>query len=289
MPLVTFRQKIFASIPILFFLGSFAVLFASHASFRWRSPQTNLAQAKGVSANDHLSGAKPVATETRDGGDEGDISKKSEAFQDAVDSEKPETSGPVYPVHSGISTTFFWIGEDASDDNKDISNSPSAWDDSWKKHFGGTDDPKKRDGYFPSKFMPKENPFYVALPYNDFDQKGKRKSDVGKVIPWATESLAADESFCKNRWVKVMKGDKVAYAQWEDVGPFGEDDSEYVFGSATPKSKTNKHAGLDVSPAVRDFLGLKDVDITDWAFVEASDVPDGPWKQIVTTSGVFWK
>jgi len=34
---------------------------------------------------------------------------------------------------------------------------------------------------------------------------------------------------------------------------------------------------LDVSPAVRDYLGLKQTDVTDWRFVDFSDVPRGPW------------
>jgi hypothetical protein len=39
----------------------------------------------------------------------------------------------------------------------------------------------------------------------------------------------------------------------------------------------NQGAGLDVSPAVRDYLGLKGKDVCDWKFVEARDVPNGPW------------
>lgn len=288
MSLATFRQKIFAVIPVLFFLGSFAVLFASHFSFHVRSSDIGLAQAREVDRS--LFNTKPVAVEVKNGSSEGDTSIEEQEFRDVAGSEPLEISAQIYPVHTGISTTFFWIGEDADKDNKGISNAPSAWDDEWKKHFGGTDDPKKRNGYFPSKFTPKENPFYVALPYNDFDKKGKRKTDVASVIPWAAGiAISDDESYCKNRWVKITKDGKVVYAQWEDVGPFGEDDSGYVFGRAAPKNKTNKHAGLDVSPAVRDFLDLKDVDTTDWVFVEELDVPDGPWKRVVTMSGVSWK
>lgn len=195
-----------------------------------------------------------------------------------------------YPIHKNISVTLFWVGEDASKDNKQISNNPSAWDDYWVKHYGGTDNPEKRSGYLPAKFSPKENPFYFALPYNDFDKKGKRKKDIKSVIPWAKDIQLGDSaSYIKNRWIKIIKGDKVVYAQWEDVGPFGEDDVGYVFGSAEPQSKTNSHAGLDVSPAVRDYLGISEKDIVDWQFVESGNVPDGPWKKIVTKSDVCWK
>ena len=30
-------------------------------------------------------------------------------------------------------------------------------------------------------------------------------------------------------------------------------------------------------PAVRDYLGLKQTDVTDWRFVDFSEVPRGPW------------
>ena len=200
------------------------------------------------------------------------------------------TSAVNYPVHTNITTTLFWAGEEADDDNKDISNLPSAWDEKWVDHFGGIDTPKKRNGFAPSGFTPHENPFYFALPYNDFNSKGDRKQGVDAVVPWAKErSWKSTESMLKNRWIKITKGNKVAYAQWEDVGPFKEDDSAYVFGGADPQSKINKHAGLDVSPAVNGVLGLGDIDTTSWQFVNESDVPDGPWKNIVTTSQTYWK
>jgi hypothetical protein len=50
-----------------------------------------------------------------------------------------------------------------------------------------------------------------------------------------------------------------------------------VFGNERPKPNLNRGAGLDVSPAVRDFLGLKQTDVTDWRFVDFSEVPHGPW------------
>ena len=195
----------------------------------------------------------------------------------------------VYPIHTGVSATYFWVGEPADKDNKDISNAPSAWDDNWQQHFGGVDDPKKRSGFLPAKFTPNENPFYVALPYNDFDSKGNRRSDALAIIPWANEKAwKKNESMLKNQWVKITKGDKTAYAQWEDVGPFGENDASYVFGTAKPKSKTNEDAGIDLSPAASQYLDLQDIDTVDWQFVDEKDVPAGPWKQIVTTSQIYW-
>lgn len=202
---------------------------------------------------------------------------------------QPASPSTSYPLHQAVTATLFWAGEEAGEDNKNISNLPSAWDEKWVKHYGGVDNPNKRNGYFPSGFTPKENPFYFALPYNDFDSKGKRRAEAISLIPWARERAWKDnESMLKNQWVKVTKGGKSCYAQWQDVGPFKEDDSAYVFGSAAPRSKTNKHAGIDLSPAVNQFLGLEDIDTVDWQFVAETDVPDGPWKNVVTTSQVYW-
>lgn len=203
---------------------------------------------------------------------------------------KTSASTSTYPMHANITATVFWAGEEAGDDNGDISNLPSAWDEEWVKHFGGVDKPKKRSGTLPSGFTPKENPFYFALPYNDFDENGKRKKEINSLVPWAGRVAWKDnESVLKNQWIKIIKDDKVVYAQWEDVGPFKEDDAAYVFGTAEPKSKTNKHAGLDVSPAVHDMLGLSDIDTIDWQFVDPDQVPDGPWKTTITSSQINWK
>jgi hypothetical protein len=205
----------------------------------------------------------------------------------------PETEKPAvvdYPLHQNITATVFWVGESASDDNNDISNSPSAWDEQWKKHYGGTDSATKRKGFLPSKFCPKENPFYAALPYNDFGKNGKHKAEIFSLVPWAKDkNIPQEHSVLKNRWIKIMHAGKIAYAQWEDVGPFEEDDEAYVFGSAAPKSQENKNAGIDVSPAVRDYLGLSGEDKVDWQFVDFTAVPDGVWKKIITASQVYWK
>jgi hypothetical protein len=186
-------------------------------------------------------------------------------------------------LHENIKTTIFWVGEAPGPDNANISNAESAWDGNWQTHFGGFDDPDHRNGYNPAAFTPTENPFYFALPYNDLDAAGHRKSSASN-CPNAGASI----SWCKNGWIKITKGSKVAYAQWEDVGPLKEDDTAYVFGMAAPANTWGAKAGLDVSPAVRDYLGLADVDKTTWTFVSASQVPAGPWKTVVTTSPGGW-
>jgi hypothetical protein len=80
--------------------------------------------------------------------------------------------------------------------------------------------------------------------------------------------------------VAIRKGNRIAYAQWEDAGPFRTDHWQYVFGNERPKPTLNRGAGLDVSPAVRDYLGLKQTDVTDWRFVDFSEVPRGPWSTL---------
>lgn len=190
--------------------------------------------------------------------------------------------------HDNVITTIFWAGEAADASNAYITNTMSAWDEKWQEHFGGYDDPDRRNGYYPAGFTPKENPFYFALPYNDYDENGRRRADAGNCSA-VTGVTSPHTSWCKNAWIKITKGGKSAYAQWQDVGPMHEDDAGYVFGTAKPKNTWGAKAGLDVSPAVRDYLGLQGIDTTSWTFVHASAVPAGPWKNIVTTSGVYWE
>jgi hypothetical protein len=214
-------------------------------------------------------------------------------FLDKSAEETESHGNSKYFLHEDITATVFWIGEPASQDNEFISNEESAWDDLWKAHYGGLDSPYRREGYFPEGFIPEENPFYIALPYNDFSEDGERKESAG-LIPWKNEKyFSSEESMLKNRWVKIKYGGKTAYAQWEDVGPFEEDDFDYVFGNNAPKNRINNNAGIDASPAVRDYLGLDNEgegnEKVSWQFVDFQNVEEGPWKNIITTSPVYWE
>jgi len=183
--------------------------------------------------------------------------------------------GPVLWKYK-ISVTVFWIGEQASETNP-VSNIVSAWDLDWVSHYGGADDPINRTNFFPAGFVPKRNPFYVALPYNDVDDL-HTMPEAALVIPWFKESFVRDgQSVCKGRWVAIRHGRRICYAQWEDVGPFQSDHWQYVFGAERPRPNRNNDAGLDVSPAVRDYLGISGIDVCDWKFVNVYEVPDGPW------------
>ena len=137
----------------------------------------------------------------------------------------------------------------------------------------------------------KENPFYFALPYNDLTKFGY-KENVEVIIPWAKEAKEYGwewpYSYCKNRWIRIIYKGRFCYAQWEDVGPFETDDRHYVFGSMRPKNMVNSSVGLDISPACYNYLGIIDNDYTNWQFLEFEDVPDGPWKKVITTSLSSW-
>ena len=179
-------------------------------------------------------------------------------------------------------TTMFWVGEQSDAENAFIPNDASYWDASWQSSFGGVDHPFERNGHWPAGFKPKENPFYVALPYGEFEEDNSLKH-AAQSVPWYRPGVSP---LLKNRWVEIRRGEQSCFAQWEDVGPCNENDFDYVFGeTATPLNSFDAKAGLDVSPAVWHHLGMTDNGITSWRFVDASDVPEGPWTDIVTRSG----
>lgn len=200
----------------------------------------------------------------------------------------PDTSPPGngsaentrYPWKRKIVTTTFWVGELPTKNNP-VPNTASSWDKDWSANFGGFDtpDPAGRKDFIPVNFTPRQNPFYVALPYNDMIKTGL-KDEAEKVVPWFKEAYQGPmQSTCKDRWIAIRYGGKTVYAQWEDCGPFRTDHWQYVFGDERPKPNLNHGAGLDVSPAVRDYLGMNDTDVTDWRFVDFSEVPPGPWSK----------
>jgi len=185
-----------------------------------------------------------------------------------------------YPWKRDIMTTVFWVGEHPAPNNP-VPNYKSSWDPQWARNFGGYDDPDvtARRNYIAKGFTPRQNPFYVALPYNDVT-RGTTKPESRKAIPWFRDAFEREgKSVCKGRWLAIRRGNRIAYAQWEDCGPFRTDHWQYVFGNERPKPNLNQGAGLDVSPAVRDYLGMGGKDVCDWKFVDAKDVPPGPWTQ----------
>ena len=228
--------------------------------------------------------------------------------------EGPGSATPVveddgsYPWHTDIPATTFWVGEVLDPAAPDGSQMFSAFDSDWYAHYGGCDGVVRdgvclterrtaANGYFPTQMTPLENPFYLDLPYDDVNHP-VAFARRGEVVPWADEpeyrQLVGDprSSLMKNRWVRLVSGDRECYGQIEDAGPGVYDDEAYVFGhdDRRPANREFEGAGLDVSPALNGCLGFTELngsrDLVDWRFVDAEDVPDGPWLRIVTTRGV---
>ncbi len=193
----------------------------------------------------------------------------------------------IYPWKTFVTCTIFWVGEQATERNP-TPNFKSSWDQQWSSNFGGVDDPDPANrianlttGEFrPKAFVPKLNPFYVALPYNDVTSSHTHKPEAARVIPWFSRlHPAPGQTVCKGRWLQIYKSGRSCFAQWEDCGPWETDDWEFVFGNKPPKTTQNGSAGIDLSPSVRDYLALKSGEKIHWRFVEASQVPMGPWKK----------
>lgn len=217
-----------------------------------------------------------------------------------------------YPWHTDIVAATFWIGEVYDPEAADGSQVYSTYDADWEAHYGGcdgvdtpegcfTERRSAENGYFPQNMVPLENPFYLDLPFDDLNHP-EAFARRGTTIPWAAEEAGGNSalftdrghSFMKNRWVRLRKGDRTCYGQIQDAGPGEYNDAEYVFGhdDARPVNTRFNGAGLDVSPALNGCLGFERLeglqDRVDWQFVEAEDVPDGPWSRLVTTSPVNW-
>ena len=197
------------------------------------------------------------------------------------------TPNVSYPWKKNITCTIFWIGELPTQNNP-TPNTKSSWDTNWVENFGGYDDPDPSNrianhatgDFRPRAFVPKLNPFYIALPYNDVVSHREHKPEASRAIPWfARYRPEPGKTVCKGRWVQIFRGGRYCFAQWEDCGPWETEDWNYVFGNKPPRTTQNGGAGIDLSPSIRDYLGLKSGDKVHWRFVESGQVPYGPWKR----------
>jgi hypothetical protein len=220
-----------------------------------------------------------------------------------------DTAGPkgrTYPLHTDIVATTFWVGEVLDPNSPDGSQRLSAYDSDWLANYGGCDgvvrdgrcDTERRtaaNDYFPTQLTPRQNPFYLDLPFDDLNDEAAF-AQRAEVVPWAGDPGYADRatdrsvSFMKNRWVRIQNGAAVCFGQVEDAGPGEYDDAAYVFGTddARPANTRYNEAGMDVSPALNGCLGFRELngqrDVIDWQFVDDVDVPPGPWTRIITTN-----
>ena len=199
----------------------------------------------------------------------------------------PAVAANLYPWRQNIRATVFWIGE-APTQNNPTPNDKSSWDQRWVENFGGYDDPEPAarvadhvtGDFRPKKFVPNLNPFYIALPYNDVASYRSHKPEAAKVIPWFRRAFQGPgKTTLKGRWVQIYHDGRSCYAQWEDCGPWNTEDWQYVFGNQRPKNTSNQGAAIDISPAIRDYLGLQSGENCHWRFVEDAQVPYGPWKR----------
>ncbi|MDB5168609.1 MAG: hypothetical protein JWO55_867 [Candidatus Saccharibacteria bacterium] len=258
------NKKIHAILSILLLVTAMGV----HSLTKQTAPSPSAPKAK----------ASAMATESSDKKEEA-VPQSSMTQADAV-LPQPASS---YPLHENITATVFWVGEGADGSNDFIHNRASAWMTDWVSAYGGIDNPENRCGYRPCAFTPNENPFYFALPFNDYDENGLKSDAQLQQIPWYTGIIPENTSIIKNRWIKVSNDKKVAYAQWEDVGPFGENDAYYVFGTDKP---AERRAGLDLSPALADYLDVDGRGVVSWRFIDSNNVPKGEWTKIVTKSNL---
>ncbi len=194
------------------------------------------------------------------------------AFLPACCANGPSALNEDHPWHHDVVATNFWVGQVISN-APDGSQKLSAYDDDWEANYGGCDgivdtndvctfEPRTAtNDYFPAQITPKQNPFYLDLPLSDRN--------------------------LKDRWVELRKGAATCYGQVEDAGPAVYDDTAYVLGNARPKNTRFNGAGLDVSPALNGCLGFTGrfdgaSDRVDWRFVDAADLPPGPWTKVRT-------
>ena len=202
-------------------------------------------------------------------------------------------AGILYPWRQNITASVFWIGP-RPDEGDTVSNKEVERSEAWAARFGGVDNPDAAariadhdTGEFrPKDFIPRLNPFYIALPYTDIASPGNHKPEASKVVPWfASVNPKAGMSVLNGRWVQIYNGKRSCYAQWEATGPRGGDDWEYVFHGKPPKSAVEKGAAIGIAPSVRDYLGLQSGQKCHWRFVEAAQVPYGPWKKYGLAAG----
>ena len=178
------------------------------------------------------------------------------------------------PWHNDIVATNFWVGEVLDPNTDDGSQVISAYDNAWMTHYGGCDGVVDHhgvcgfeyrnpdNGFFPLHMTPRQNPFYLDLPLED-------------------------QGLMQHRWVQLEKDKRTCFGQVEDAGPAVYTDRAYVLGTARPANTRFNGAGMDVSPALYGCLGFTAgpdaaSDMLNWRFVDASDVPAGPWTRIIT-------
>ena len=250
----------------------FILLAASSTLVAEKSELMSLSSRAGTTHRDFLNSRRALLPELSD---PFHVASKARVVEEDPE---PWRKSNQSPWRRHITATIFWVGEQPTPRNP-TPNNASSWDPNWQDTFGGIDRPTLREGYLPKGFVPKQTPFYVALPYNDLMPSGGHQPEAADVIPWFFKAHKGEtKSVCHGRWIAIHREGKICYAQWRDAGPYTTDDWRYVFLGERPKPNANGHAGIDLSPAVRDYLQMGGNYKVDWKFVDDYEVPDGPWK-----------
>ena len=134
----------------------------------------------------------------------------------------------TYPWRLNITATVFWVGEEPTERNP-VANHKSSWDSAWRENFGGFDNPDpvcRTMDFRPKTFIPRQNPFYVALPYNDVS-RGEHKAEASRVIRGSAantrerDNPSARADGCKSftTSVPVLPNGKTAAPSPRKTGP----------------------------------------------------------------------
>ena len=150
------------------------------------------------------------------------------------------------------------------------------------RKYGGYDDPNpsRRQNYVPVKFTPRQNPFYCALPYNDKAREGHRP-EAPKVSSLVQGGLPGSRCF---RLQGSMGRDP--QRQPDRLCPVGR--CRAISNRSLGIRLRQRAAKTDLQPRCRArcftrrarLSWLQDTDVTDWKFVEFSEVPPGPWAKL---------
>lgn len=140
----------------------------------------------------------------------------------AVSTQAPSSLGlSRYPWKRNIVTTVFWVGERPTRNNP-VPNCKSSWDPEWHKNFGGYDnpDPKARRGFLPL-FIPRQNPFYVALPYNDVTRGLRSPSPAESFRGSGKRSRKSGSRYARGGGWPSAAGIALPMPSGKIVAPFG--------------------------------------------------------------------
>src|SRR5437763_16827627 len=107
----------------------------------------------------------------------------------------------------------------------------------WTKSYGGFDDPNPahRRNYVPLKFMPQQNPFYCALPYNDKAHTFHRPEAPRVGSRYKDAYYGPAVLTCKDRSITMRNCNRCAYAHLEDASTYRTDHYQYVIDNNVAK------------------------------------------------------